>query len=72
MTTTNGATETKSAFNARYGKWLREMREEVKMSPNEIAAAVGISVQTVNQCENGATIELYDAMRLCNYFGVDA
>lgn len=64
--------ETKSQFNARYGKWLREIREqEFAMSVDALAAATGIDAKIIIAAEAGSIIEMYDALRLCEYFGVE-
>lgn len=63
--------EPKSAFNARYGAWMREMRAELGQSLETVSAATGVGVDALHEIESGRVIELYDAMRLCKYFGVD-
>lgn len=64
--------ETKTEFNARYGKWLRDMREQdFSMSVDALAAATGIDAATIIAAEAGQVIEMYDALRLCEYFGVE-
>lgn len=68
---TDKTKETKAEFNARYGAWLREMRLDLSLSVEAVAAAVGIDVVTLIAAEAGQTIEMYDALKLCEYFGVD-
>lgn len=71
MITDTEKNEPKPAFNARYGAWMREMREELGQSVAVVAAAAGVGVDALHEIESGRVIELYDAMRLCKYFGVD-
>ena len=69
---TNKNKETKAEFNARYGAWLREIRvQEFAMSVDALAAATGIDAKTIIAAEAGSVIEMYDALRLCEYFGVE-
>ena len=63
--------EPKPAFNKRYGEWLREMREELGQSLEAVASATGVDIKALHMAESGEVIELYDALRLCKYFGVD-
>lgn len=64
--------ETKAEFNARYGAWLREIRiQEFDMSVDALAAATGIDAKTIIAAEAGQVIEMYDALQLCEYFGVE-
>lgn len=63
--------EPKPAFNKRYGEWLREMRLELGMSQENVAAAAGVDIAALCAAEDGHVIEIYDAVRLCKFFHVD-
>jgi transcriptional regulator with XRE-family HTH domain len=55
----------------RVGLNLRELREERRVPPSDIASLLGVSERTVNAYELGARrISLADFARLCDYFGV--
>ncbi len=64
-------TETKTEYETRYGEWLRDMRLEINASLEKVAAAVGITVDTLKKYESGHDILLYDALRLTEFYGVD-
>ncbi|MCM1223643.1 MAG: helix-turn-helix domain-containing protein [Lachnospiraceae bacterium] len=68
---TEKITESKSEYESRYGKWLREMRLEIKASLESVAAAVNIDLETLKKYESGHDILLYDAMRLTDFYGVE-
>lgn len=71
MITDEEKNEPKPAFNERYGEWMREMREELAMSQENVAAAAGIELTDLIAIEKGKIIELYDAIRLCKFFRVE-
>lgn len=71
MITDEERNEPKPAFNKRYGEWMRELREELAMSQENVAAAAGIDVDALRLIESGVVIELYDAVRLCKFFKVE-
>lgn len=63
--------ETKAEFNERYGRWLRECREEKNMTLAQAAAITGIVPDTLRKLEDGVCIELNDAIRLWHCYDID-
>ncbi len=66
-------TETKYEHDERIGKWLREIRleEHSNESLEQIATAVGITVDDIVRCESGQDIPLYETEKLLNYYNPD-
>ena len=62
--------ETKAEFNARYGAWMRECREDINQTIEDVAAATGIDAAALRDIEAGRCIELYDVKTLWECYGI--
>lgn len=62
--------ETRAEFNVWYGSWLRECREEINKTIEEVAVATGVGAAVLRDIEAGRRIELYDLVPLWEYYGI--
>ena len=46
-----------------FGEKVKQVREELKLSQEEMAKALGVSFATINRWENGHTHPTYEALQ---------